>query len=181
MNDARETVILVDAADQPVGTAPKLAAHQRGDLHRAFSVLIHDGAGQLLLQKRHAGKYHSGGLWTNACCGHPRPGEETQAAALRRLNEEMGFSCPLVPLGALIYRAEVGGGLIEHEYVHLFTGRWCGAVTPHPDEAEAHAWRTLSTVQTDVAAHPDRYTAWFRLYLTRAETELLAAMQLDMP
>ncbi|KAB2942026.1 MAG: isopentenyl-diphosphate Delta-isomerase [Hyphomicrobium sp.] len=181
MNDARETVILVDAADQPVGTAPKLAAHQRGDLHRAFSVLIHDGAGQLLLQKRHAGKYHSGGLWTNACCGHPRPGEETQAAALRRLSEEMGFSCPLVPLGALIYRAEVGGGLIEHEYVHLFTGRWCGAVTPHPDEAEAHAWLTLSTVQTDIAAHPDRYTAWFRLYLTRAETELSAAMQLDMP
>jgi isopentenyl-diphosphate delta-isomerase len=176
MNDARENVILVDATDRPVGTAPKLAAHRRGDLHRAFSVIIHDGAGKLLLQKRHAGKYHSGGLWTNACCGHPRPGEETQTAALRRLAEEMGFSCPLVPLSALLYRADVGGGFIEHEYVHLFAGRWHGTVLPDPDEAEAHAWRSLAAVEADAVDNPHRYTVWFRLYLSQAQAQLSAAM-----
>jgi isopentenyl-diphosphate delta-isomerase len=165
MNDALERVILVDREDRPIGTAPKLGAHVEGRLHRAFSVLIDDGGGNLLLQRRAAGKYHSGGLWTNACCGHPRPGEDTQLAAQRRLAEEMGFSCPIVPMQTVVYRADVGGGLIEHEYVHLFAGRWHGAVVPDPDEAEAHAWRDFNSVTADAAARPYRYTAWFRLYL----------------
>lgn len=169
MIDAQETVILVDACDRPIGTAPKLDVHRRGDLHRAFSVIIHDGAGHLLLQKRHPAKYHSGGLWTNACCGHPRPGEATQEAAARRLTEEMGFTCPLTPLQSLVYRAEVGDGLVEHEFVHIFTGCWQGGVEPAADEVEAHAWSPLGDVQSDAAAHADRYTAWFRLYLQRAE------------
>jgi isopentenyl-diphosphate Delta-isomerase len=168
MNDAMERVILVDAGDRPLGTAPKLEAHQRGDLHRAFSVLIDDGAGNVLLHKRHAGKYHSGGLWTNACCGHPRPGEDTLAAACRRLDEEMGIACPLLPLSSLVYRADVGNGLIEHEFVHLFGGRWRGAVLPDPEEVDAHAWRPLRAVQADAAVHPERFTAWFRLYLADA-------------
>jgi isopentenyl-diphosphate delta-isomerase len=168
VNDALERVILVDTADRPLGTAPKLEAHQRGDLHRAFSVLIDDGAGNVLLHKRHTGKYHSGGLWTNACCGHPRPGEVTLEAACRRLGEEMGFACPLLPLSSLVYRANVGNGLIEHEFVHLFGGLWQGAVIPNPDEVDAFAWRPLSAVQMDAADHPERFTAWFRLYLANA-------------
>ena len=173
MNDALESVILVDLHDRPLGTAPKLEAHRRGDLHRAFSVLIHDGEGNLLLQKRHSDKYHSGGLWTNACCGHPRPGEATDAAALRRLAEEMGFSCELTPLRTLIYRADVGSGLIEHELVHLFLGCWRGAVAPDADEAEAHAWRPLRAVRAEAAAKPERFTAWFRLYLADGSSQRL--------
>ena len=169
MIDALETVILVDERDQPIGTAPKLDVHQRGDLHRAFSVIIHDGAGHLLLQKRHATKYHSGGLWTNACCGHPRPDEVTQDAASRRLTEEMGFSCPLTPLRSLIYRADVGNGLVEHEFVHIFTGCWQGKVKPAAEEVEAYAWSPLADVQVDAADNPERYTAWFRLYLQHSE------------
>lgn len=168
MNDALERVILVDAADRQLGTAPKLDAHWRGDLHRAFSVLIHDGAGNMLLQKRHRAKYHSGGLWTNACCGHPRPGEDTQLAAQRRLSEEMGFSCALEPMQTLVYRADVGNGLIEHEFVHLFSGRWDGNVEPDPAEAETHAWQPVGLVREQVASNPARFTAWFRLYLSDA-------------
>ncbi|MGI9404420.1 MAG: isopentenyl-diphosphate Delta-isomerase [Hyphomicrobium sp.] len=165
MNDASESVILVDDEDREIGTAPKLLAHEHGDLHRAFSVLIHDRNGRQLLQKRHSGKYHSGGLWSNACCGHPRPGEEVSSAAARRLREEMGFTCPLSPLGTLIYRAEVGGNLIEHELVHIFTGLYEGAVHPDPQEADDTAWRSLSEIGQDVGTAPETYTTWFRKYL----------------
>lgn len=165
MNEAAERVILVDADDRTLGTASKLEAHERGELHRAFSVLIHDGDGNMLLQKRHPGKYHSGGLWTNACCGHPRPGEETLAAASRRLAEEMGFSCPLRPLSSLVYRADVGGGLVEHELVHLFTGVWRGSIAPHAYEVETYAWWPLYSVRQAAATSPDRFTAWFRIYI----------------
>jgi len=148
-----------------IGRAPKLDAHRRGDLHRAFSVLIHDGGGSVLLQKRHPAKYHSGGLWSNACCGHPRPGEDTAAAAGRRLSEEMGFACELNPLGTLLYRTDVGAGLVEHELVHEFAGVWNGAVQLDLREAETCAWRPLRAVQRDAAADPERFTAWFRRYL----------------
>jgi isopentenyl-diphosphate delta-isomerase len=180
MNDADERVILVDANDRPLGTAGKLDAHRRGDLHRAFSVLIGDGGGNLLLQKRHPAKYHSGGLWTNACCGHPRPDEGNLAAASRRLSEEMGFTCPLVSRRALVYRADVGNGLIEHEYVHIFAGRWCGVVSPDPAEAEAYAWRSLTSVRSEVAAAPERFTAWFQLYLSDLQ-ELMSQVDSVVP
>ncbi|MFA5899566.1 MAG: isopentenyl-diphosphate Delta-isomerase [Hyphomicrobium sp.] len=173
MIDTLESVILVDRDDHPLGTAPKLDVHRSGELHRAFSVLIHDGSGRLLLQKRHRDKYHSGGLWTNACCGHPRPGEGTAEAAHRRLYEEMGFACDLKAQRSLIYRAGVSGGLIEHELVHIFTGCWTGSVHPDETEAEAHAWRTLADVTADAARHPDRFTVWFRLYLERHATALI--------
>ena len=175
MNDFKERVILVDHSDRPLGTAPKLDVHHRGDLHRAFSVLIHDADGRLLLQKRHRAKYHSGGLWTNACCGHPRPGENTLKAAQRRLAEEMGISCSLSPFTSLVYRADVGQGLVEHEVAHLFIGHWVGAVAPNPDEAEAHAWMSLATAQADALANPQDFTIWFRLYLP-----LLAAAALPL-
>lgn len=165
MNDAAEKVILVDADDRPVGTAPKLDAHEDGNLHRAFSVLIHDGAGNLLLQKRHRGKYHSGGLWTNACCGHPRPGEDTRSAAARRLEEEMGFTSELTALGTVTYRADVGNGLIEHELVHVFVGHHTGAIAPDDQEAEDWCWRPLDEVRREASRAPARFTVWFRRYL----------------
>ena len=165
MDDAAEEVILVDAGDRPLGTAGKIEAHRQGRLHRAFSIIIHDGKGNLLLQKRHAGKYHSGGLWTNACCGHPRPGEATEAAAERRLEEEMGFSCALRPIGAITYRADVGGGLTEHELVHIFEGIYTGVVQPDAEEVEDYGWRPLDEIRREAAAAPERFTAWFRIYL----------------
>lgn len=167
MIDELEHVILVDADDRPLGIDRKIEAHVQGRLHRAFSVLIHDGQGNVLLQQRAAGKYHSGGLWTNACCGHPRPGEETVDAARRRLREEMGIDCAIVPIDTVTYRADVGNGLTEHEIVHLFGGLWHGEVTPDPNEASGHAWHPLEDVRRAAAAEPERFTAWFRVYLGR--------------
>lgn len=165
MKDASEQVILVDAEDREIGTAPKLLAHERGDLHRAFSVMIQDRSGRQLLQKRHSGKYHSGGMWSNACCGHPRPGEDVKDAATRRLQEEMGFACALTPLGTLTYRAEVGADLIEHELVHIFAGLYEGAVHPDPQEADDIAWCSLAELRKDASSAPEKYTAWFQTYL----------------
>src|SRR5215510_16253294 len=125
-SDANELMILVDAADRQVGTAPKLAVHREGRLHRAISVQITDGRNRLLLQKRHIGKYHSGGLWTNTCCSHPRPGETVLAAAQRRLEAEMGIACALRSLFTTSYRANLDNGMVEHEIVHVFAGTYEG-------------------------------------------------------
>ena len=158
---ADEEVILVDAADQPLGRAGKLEAHRDGRLHRAFSVIVHDGKGNLLLQKRHRGKYHSGGLWTNTCCGHPRPGESTVAAARRRLREEMGVDCDLSPAGTLRYRASVGSGMIEHEIDHLFVGVYGGRVEPNPAEVSEVAWVDLAELADRRRKAPGTFSAWF--------------------
>jgi isopentenyl-diphosphate Delta-isomerase len=160
-----EHVILVDELDRETGTTEKLDAHQRGVLHRAFSVMIWDRHERLLLQKRHIGKYHSGGLWTNSCCGHPRPGEDVATAAARRLREEMGFDCVLVSLGTIQYRAELDAGLIEHELVHVFRGCYDGAVHPDPLECDGYAWVPPQDFQMSVAAAPQRYSAWFQKYV----------------
>jgi isopentenyl-diphosphate delta-isomerase len=165
MDDAGERVVLVDESDREVGVAPKLAAHVDGALHRAFSVFVLNARGELMLQRRAAGKYHSGGLWTNTCCGHPRPGEPVAAAARRRLREEMGFDCELEPAGSFVYRAELGGGLVEHEYDHVFVGRH--DADPAPDAAEASEWRwqTPEAARAEAEAHPERFTHWFSLAL----------------
>lgn len=115
-----EKIILVDRQDNPIGTMPKLLAHQQGRLHRAFSVFIFNTKGELLIQQRAAHKYHSAGQWANSCCSHPRPNEDTLAAAKRRLMEELGFTTEISLVGHFVYHAEVNGGLIEHEYDHLF-------------------------------------------------------------
>lgn len=162
-------VILVDAADVPLGTAGKLEAHRAGALHRAFSVLVLNGRDELLLQRRARGKYHSGGLWSNSCCSHPRPGESTLDAAHRRLREEMGFDCPLSTACSFVYRAEVGGGLVEHEYDHIFLGRWDGAPEPDPAEVDGWRWVGLADVRRDVARRPARYTFWFRVALAELD------------
>ena len=164
MIDAHETVVLVDELDREVGLAPKLQAHQRGQLHRAFSVFVLNGRGEVLLQRRAECKYHSGGLWTNTACGHPRPGEPVADAARRRLREEMGFDCDLTPAGRFVYRAEVGT-LVEHEVDHVFHGRF--EAPPHPDPAEVSEfrWITPAAALADAQAHPERYTPWFALAL----------------
>lgn len=163
--DARERVILVNEDDEEIGAAGKLEAHREGRLHRAFSIFVLNGRGQLLLQRRARNKYHSGGLWTNTCCGHPRPGEETETAAHRRLREEMGFDCPLRPVFHFIYEAELDDGLWEHELDHVFVGRRDGDPSPDPEEAEAWRWASLEEVARDVERHPDDYTVWFRIAL----------------
>ena len=160
-----ERVVLVDPQDRPIGTAPKLAAHREGRLHRAVSVVIRDRAGRFLLQKRHRSKYHSGGLWTNTCCSQPRPGEPVRDAARRRLVEEMGIEAELEPLLTTIYRAELDNGLVEHELVHVFGAVYEGPVRPDPAEAEGFAWVTPEELEADVRARPERYSYWFRLYL----------------
>jgi isopentenyl-diphosphate delta-isomerase len=155
-----ELVILVDASDREVGQAPKLAAHRQGILHRAFSVFLFDTGGRLLLQRRAQGKYHSGGLWSNTCCGHPRPGEGLVDAAQRRLAEEMGVTCALRPVGSFTYRARVGD-LEEHELDHVLVGRHEG--DPRPAASEVDAWRWVAPAEAvaELAAGPERFTPWF--------------------
>lgn len=163
-----EHVILVDDADREIGTAQKLEAHRAGSLHRAFSVVIWDHCGRMLLQQRAADKYHSGGLWSNTCCGHPRPGENIAQAAARRLKEEMGVACDLAPLGTIRYQATFDNGLSEHEIVHVFRGRYEGPVDADPKEAADFAWKSLDDVRADVAARPEAYSVWFRAYVDAA-------------
>lgn len=163
-----ERVVLVDWTDRPVGTDEKLAAHRAGHLHRAFSVFVLDGD-RLLLQRRAHDKYHSGGLWTNTCCSHPRPGEDVETAAHRRLIEEMGFDCPLEPAGSILYHALVGAGLVEHEYDHLLIGRWEGSPDPDPAEVGDWRWVELDAVRIEVAGRPHSFTYWFRAALAELD------------
>lgn len=160
-----DPVVLVDEEDVPVGTADKLDAHLRGLRHRAISALVHNSAGEFLLQRRAAAKYHSGGLWTNACCSHPLPGEPVADAAKRRLAEEMGVHCPLKPLFRFSYRADVPGGLIEDEVVHVFGGKHDGPVVPDPNEVGEWKWIALDDLKSDMRARPEAYTVWFRHYV----------------
>ncbi len=160
-----EEIILVDATDREIGRAEKLAAHRSGALHRAVSVCVIDGKGKMLLQRRAPGKYHSAGLWTNACCSHPRPDEPVDKAALRRLEEEMGFTCPLIWKARTRYRAEVDPDLIENEVVHLFVGEYEGDVSPNPDEVDAFRWTTRDALLLDISQRPAAYTYWFKHYI----------------
>ena len=164
-----EQIILVDEADREIGTSEKLAAHQHGGrLHRAFSVFLFDDAGRMLLQKRAALKYHFGGRWTNACCGHPRPGEEVGAAARRRLREELGVESELREVFTFVYSAEdPGSGLTEREVDHVLVGRFGGEARPDPDEVDALRWADCSELERDLAQHPERYTPWFAQVLER--------------
>ena len=160
-----DPVILVDADDVQTGTAGKLDAHQRGLKHRAISVLVRNSGGELLLQQRNPAKYHSGLLWANACCSHPLPGESTADAAARRLNQEMGFVCPLEPLFTFDYRAAVSDDLIENELVHVFGGTHDGAIEPAPAEVNAWKWIRFDDLANDIRLHPEDYAVWFRKYV----------------
>ena len=174
-NSPMDDVVLVDESDRETGRAGKLEAHRQGQLHRAISVLVHDGENRQLLQKRQHGKYHSQGQWSNACCSHPRPGEAPEAAAHRRLQEEMGFDCPLDFLFTTIYRRDVGNGLIEHELVHVFAGQYRGAVAPDPEEADGYQWLDFDAMCADIERAPEAYSAWLRIYLETHAREIRAA------
>lgn len=167
-----ERLVLVDEHDQAVGTGSKLSVHQEGLLHRAFSVFIFNGQGQLMLQQRALGKYHSGGLWTNTCCGHPRPGEAVMEAAHRRLQEEMGFDCPLQEVSQLTYRAQVSSTLIEHEFDHVFVGQFDGEVRPDPDEARDWEWIGIEALNHQIKHTPALFTVWFKAILEQPEARL---------
>jgi isopentenyl-diphosphate Delta-isomerase len=158
-----EHVILVDRDDTAIGVEHKQAAHIEGSLHRAFSIFVFDRAGRMLLQRRALSKYHSGGLWSNTCCSHPRPGESTAAAAQRRLFEEMGFHCPLETAFSFVYRAAVGDGLVEHEYDHVFIGEFDGDPAPEPAEVDAWRWVEPAALRREMRQRPGDFTYWFRV------------------
>lgn len=162
-----EQVVLVDLHDNPIGVAGKLAAHQNGSLHRALSVFVFDSAGRLLLQKRAAAKYHSGGLWSNTCCSHSRPQEGTASAARRRLREEMGIDCALTRMFGFVYRTDFPNGLIEHEYDHVFFGRHDGAPLLNPEEADDSKWVDMQELAVDIKARPEAYSYWLNVCFNR--------------
>ncbi len=161
-----EQVILVNEEDKDIGAMEKLEAHQKGVLHRAFSVVLYNNEGKILLQQRAHGKYHSGGLWTNTCCSHPRPQEQTPDAAQRRLMEEMGIRVPLDFQYKFIYKVQLGS-LIEHEMDHVFTGVFNGSPNINPDEVSDWKFMTPGEILSDIALNPDQYSAWFRMIMQR--------------
>ena len=165
MAGSEEHVVLVDAQDRALGVLEKIAAHERGVLHRAFSVFVvreHDGRTEMLLQLRARAKYHFGGLWTNTCCGHPRSGESPVDAGQRRLPEEMNFDCALHAVGWFVYRARSDNGLTEHELDHVLLGHHQGEVpAPNADEAERVRWVRLPELDRELTEHPASFTPWF--------------------
>lgn len=161
--DPGQHVVLVDADDHELGTMEKLEAHRRGLLHRAFSVFLFDGRGHMLLQRRAAAKYHSAGLWSNACCSHPPPGMSTLVAARHGLMRELGIATDLTSRFSFTYKADVGGGLTEHELDHVFFGRWDGPLEPNPAEVMDTRWVRADDLEQELAAFPDCFTPWLRL------------------
>lgn len=161
-----EKVILVDKNDKKIGTAEKLKAHQKGLLHRAISVFIFNQKGQILIQKRSKRKYHSGGLWANTCCTHPRPGEKAISAAKRRLKEEMGIQAKLREIMKIHYQAKVGG-LIENEIDHVFVGFFEGEPRINKKEVEDWKWINLKELFAKMKISPEKYAVWFRIILPK--------------
>ena len=160
-----ERVILVDENDTPLGTMEKMEAHEKGVLHRAFSVFIFNSNGDMLLQQRALSKYHSGGLWTNTCCSHPRENETTVDAAHRRLQEEMGFDCEINKEFDFIYKKQLDKGLTEHELDHVFIGKYEGEVKFNPEEVNAYSYKPVQEVLSEVLRFPKKYTEWFKICL----------------
>ena len=156
-----EQVILVDAQDNPIGLMPKMEAHKKGVLHRAFSVFILNTNNELMLQQRALHKYHSPGLWTNTCCSHQRDGESNIAAGKRRLQEEMGVEAELHEITSFIYKASFDNGLTEHELDHIMIGHYDGLPNINSDEVASWKWMPIEAVRDDINQHPEKYTAWF--------------------
>jgi isopentenyl-diphosphate delta-isomerase len=161
--DNKEFVILVDEQDQEIGLMEKMEAHEKGVLHRAFSVFVFNNQGQFLLQQRAFSKYHSGGLWTNTCCSHPRKGETVLDAATRRLQEEMGFVVPLDAQFSFIYFRKLDNDLIEHELDHVFFGKFNGIPAINHDEVASYKYVDKEELIEDMKANPTNYTEWFKI------------------
>ena len=164
-NERNEEIILVDENDNPVGFETKIKAHEGdGKLHRAFSIFIFNAAGKVLLQRRAKKKYHFGGLWTNACCGHPKKGEKLQDAAPARLRQEFGFNTELKEIFSFLYRAsDVESGLAEYEFDHVLYGEFNGEPQPNPDEIDDWKWVNLTELMVDLEDNAHDYTPWFKI------------------
>jgi len=168
-------VILVNDHDEPIGIMDKMEAHEKGLLHRAFSIFIFNSKGEMLLQQRALEKYHSGGLWTNACCSHPMPGEQTEEAANRRLMEEMGFKTPLQKTFSFIYKTAFDNGLTEHEVDHVFIGDYDEIIVPDKAEVYNYAYQSMQFIRESINSEPHLYTSWFKIAFPKLETYLASA------
>ena len=169
-----EHVILVNENDQEIGTMEKMEAHQKGLLHRAFSIVIFNSKGELLLQKRAQSKYHSGGLWTNTCCSHPNPNESIFQAAQRKLKQEMGIDVKAEFAFKFIYKTRLDNHLIEHEVDHVLIGRFDGTPRINPIEAEDWKYEKPEVIREDMMVNPDHYTFWFKTILNHPQMESVA-------
>ncbi len=167
-----QQLILVNEQDVQTGTMEKMAAHQLGLLHRAFSVFIFNPKGDMLLQQRAANKYHSGGLWTNACCSHPYDGQDTLVAAEKRLKEEMGFTVPLKKAFDFVYKVSFENGLTEHEYDHVFIGYYDGDIIPAADEVKDYCFMSADELKISIDSYPNKYTAWFKIAFPKLQDYL---------
>jgi isopentenyl-diphosphate delta-isomerase len=165
-----EKIILVDKKDREIGTGEKLEVHKSGKLHRAFSIFVFNRKGELLLQKRAKGKYHSGGLWSNTCCSHPRAGEKLEKAVHRRLKQEMGFDCSLKEIFSFVYKVKFENGLYEHELDHVFIGNYGRKPEPDPEEAEGWKWISLNELKKDIQKNPGNYTYWLKVSLDKLDS-----------
>ena len=166
-------VILVNEHDVQTGTMEKMEVHQKALLHRAFSIFVFNEKGEILLQKRANKKYHSGGLWTNTCCSHPKPGEETLAAAKKRLHEEMGFDIALTKAFDFIYKAPFDNGLTEYEFDHVFVGNYDGDIFPDAEEVSDYCYKSVEEVKNSIQTHPQKYTEWFKIAFPKMEEYLV--------
>ncbi|HWA35244.1 MAG TPA: isopentenyl-diphosphate Delta-isomerase [Cyclobacteriaceae bacterium] len=164
-----EHVILVDEADREIGTMEKIEAHAKGLLHRAFSILLLNSKGEILIQKRANTKYHSAGLWTNTCCSHPSPGESMKDATRRKLIQEMGIDEPCDFAFKFTYRTELENDLVEHELDHVFLGKFDGEPTINLKEVEAYRWVSIDALRNEIEATPEKFTYWFKLIMNRPE------------
>jgi len=158
-----ENVILVNEKDEKIGLMPKMEAHEKALLHRAFSVFVFNDKNELMLQQRALSKYHSPGLWTNTCCSHQRDGESNLEAGKRRLQEEMGFVTELEEKTSFIYKAPFDNGLTEHELDHIMVGYYNGIPVINIEEVESWKWMSLKDVKNDISRNPEQYTAWFKI------------------
>jgi isopentenyl-diphosphate delta-isomerase len=167
-----EEVILVNTFDEQIGKLEKMAAHEQGLLHRAFSVLIFNDAGELLIHQRAHDKYHCAGLWTNTCCSHQREGESNEQAAFRRLQEEMGFAVAVQSIGSFVYHITFDNGLTEHELDHVLIGNYNGQPTPNPDEVADWKYISLEELEIQMKNNPEQFTFWFREIMHRFGADL---------
>tara|TARA_B110000881_G_scaffold205071_1_gene207179 strand:+ start:145 stop:687 length:543 start_codon:yes stop_codon:yes gene_type:complete len=172
VNTDRDEVILVNEFDLSVGFMDKMEAHEKGILHRAFSVFVVNPSGEIMLQRRALSKYHSPGLWTNTCCSHQRKDEETRHAAHRRMKEEMGFDCPMSAAFEFTYKAEFDNGLIEHEYDHVLIGKFNGVAAPNPEEVEEWKFLSILEIEGEIKENPEQYTEWFKIAFPRVKEYL---------
>ena len=167
-----EKVILVDRLDNQLGLMPKMEAHLKGALHRAFSVIIFNSKGEVLLQKRASTKYHTPNLWSNTCCSHQRQDENNIDAGKRRLEEEMGFVTDLHNFDSFIYKVEFSNGLTEHENDHILLGVYDGIPNPNPDEVDDWKWIGINNLVIDIKKNPEIYTAWFKIIMDKYSQSL---------